>query len=98
SPGVPGNIPVLALAREQKIEIWSEIELAFRLAPLTWVAVTGTNGKTTTTSLVAAMFEKAGGPYLCGGNIGRALADEVERLDPQGVVVAEVSSFQLEEI
>ena len=98
SPGVPGDIPVLMQARAASIEILSEIELAFRLAPRRWVAVSGTNGKTTTTSLIAAIFERAGAEFLCGGNIGRALADEVERLGDKGVVVAEVSSFQLEEI
>ncbi|MES2202536.1 MAG: UDP-N-acetylmuramoyl-L-alanine--D-glutamate ligase [candidate division FCPU426 bacterium] len=98
SPGVPGDLPILSAARKAGIVVLSEIELAFNLAPRRWVAVTGTNGKTTTTSLIAAMFERAAFPYLCGGNIGRALADEVDRLDPRGTVVAEVSSFQLEEI
>jgi UDP-N-acetylmuramoylalanine--D-glutamate ligase len=98
SPGVPSAIPPLQRARQRGLEVWSEIELAYRLARRRWLAVTGTNGKTTCTSLVAAMLERAGGPYLCGGNIGRGLADEVERLDPSGIVLAEVSSFQLEEI
>jgi UDP-N-acetylmuramoylalanine--D-glutamate ligase len=100
SPGVPGNLEILRQARQRGIVILSEIELAYQLAAAShrWVAVTGTNGKTTTTSLLAAMFEKSGQPYLCGGNIGKALADEVGALDEAGVVVAEVSSFQLEEI
>ena len=58
SPGVPGNIEILAEARRRGIVILSEIELAFQLTRRRWLAVTGTNGKTTTTSLIAAMFEK----------------------------------------
>jgi UDP-N-acetylmuramoylalanine--D-glutamate ligase len=98
SPGVPGTLGILSQARSRGIEIWSEIELAYRLAQRRWTAITGTNGKTTTTALIAAIYERAGKSFLCGGNIGRALADEVERLDEGGTVVAEVSSFQLEEI
>jgi UDP-N-acetylmuramoylalanine--D-glutamate ligase len=98
SPGVPGTIPVLLKARELKVPIWSEIELAYVLAKHRWLAVTGTNGKTTTTSLLAAMADADGGPYLCGGNIGKALADAVQDLPAAGLVIAEVSSFQLEEI
>ncbi len=98
SPGVPGGIPILLEARARGLEILGEIELAWRMAPRRWLAVTGTNGKTTTTSLLAAMLEASGKPMLLGGNIGRGLADEVESLPEEGIVVAEVSSFQLEEI
>lgn len=97
SPGVPGNIPILGAARARGLEVLGEIELAFRLARRRWLAVTGTNGKTTTTSLLAAMVAEAGAPFLLGGNIGAGLADRVEGLEADGLVVAELSSFQLEE-
>jgi UDP-N-acetylmuramoylalanine--D-glutamate ligase len=98
SPGVPGNNAFVKAARAKGIRIWSEIELAYRLSPRRWLAVTGTNGKTTTTSLLHAMFKSAGFPALLGGNIGAALADRVEDAPPEAPVVAELSSFQLEEV
>jgi UDP-N-acetylmuramoylalanine--D-glutamate ligase len=98
SPGVPGNSPFVRQARAKGVEVVSEIELAFRLSPRPWAAITGTNGKTTTTSLVYAIFERAGAPALLGGNIGQALADRVEDAPAGAAVVAEVSSFQLEDV
>jgi len=98
SPGVPGHSPFVQAARAKGIPVISEIELAFRLKPLRWLAVTGTNGKTTTTSLLHAMFVQAQWPVLLGGNIGEALADRVEKASDETAVVAEVSSFQLEDI
>jgi UDP-N-acetylmuramoylalanine--D-glutamate ligase len=98
SPGVPGSLPIVAAARDKGIPVISEIELAFRLKARRWVAVTGTNGKTTTTSLIHAMVERAGEPVLLGGNIGLPLADRVEAAPAGAVVVAEVSSFQLEDV
>ena len=72
SPGVPANLPALVLARARGIPVWSEIELAWRFLRGKLVAITGSNGKTTTTSLVAHILETAGIPTLVGGNIGSA--------------------------
>ncbi|HEX2293863.1 MAG TPA: UDP-N-acetylmuramoyl-L-alanine--D-glutamate ligase, partial [Actinomycetota bacterium] len=76
-------------------EIWSEIELAYRMGECTFLAVTGTNGKTTTTSLLAAMLAEGGERSAAGGNIGIPIVDAVEEVGPDGVVALEVSSFQL---
>jgi UDP-N-acetylmuramoylalanine--D-glutamate ligase len=97
SPGVSNRIPFVKAARARGIDVWSEIELAWRLKQRRWLAVTGTNGKTTTTSLLHAMFRAAAFPSLLGGNIGEALADRVEDAPDEAAVVAEVSSFQLED-
>ena len=70
SPGVPANLPELELARKRGIPVWSEIELAWRFLRGTLIAITGSNGKTTTTSLVAHILKTAGIPMLVGGNIG----------------------------
>ena len=98
SPGVPNHIAFIQAARKQDIPVWSEIELAYRLKARRWVAVTGTNGKTTTTSLIYAMFGADGAPALLGGNIGEALAERTLDASDETAVVAEVSSFQLEDI
>lgn len=103
SPGVPKTAPILQEAVRRGIPVWSEIELAYRLTSAPIVAVTGTNGKTTTTLLIAAMLEAAGEPALICGNVS---ADEIKRTlveaavssDHSGnaILVAEISSFQLE--
>jgi UDP-N-acetylmuramoylalanine--D-glutamate ligase len=94
SPGVPRVHPLLAAARERGIPIASEIELAARLGRARLVAITGTNGKSTTTSVVGRALELAGIRTFTGGNLGRPL---IEALDTDADVwVAEVSSFQLE--
>ena len=96
SPGVPEAHPVYGLAGEAGVPIYSEIELAGVAAAardLPLVAVTGTNGKTTVTTLIAEMFNAGGRRALAAGNIGRPLLDAVH--DDVDVVVAEVSSFQL---
>jgi UDP-N-acetylmuramoylalanine--D-glutamate ligase len=98
SPGVPNQIPFVQAARVKGIQVISEIELAFSLKARRWLAVTGTNGKTTTTSLLHAIFKAAAFPALLGGNIGEALADRVEDAPEDAAVVAEVSSFQLEDV
>jgi len=98
SPGVPANLPALALARVAGIPVWSEIELAWRFLRGKLVGITGSNGKTTTTSLVAHILKTAGIPTLTGGNIGVPLLSLVERSTDSSVTVAELSSFQLEEI
>jgi len=98
SPGVPVALPPLVLADVSGIPVWSEIELSWRLLRGKLVAITGSNGKTTTTSLVAHILETAGIPTLVGGNIGAPLISQVESSADSSVTVAEVSSFQLEAI
>jgi UDP-N-acetylmuramoylalanine--D-glutamate ligase len=98
SPGVPANLAALELARTKGIPVWSEIELAWRFLRGKLVAITGSNGKTTTTSLVAHILQTAGVPTLVGGNIGTPLLALVESSTDSSVTVAEISSFQLETI
>ena len=98
SPGVPANLPPLEAARARGIPVWSEIELAWRFLRGKLVAITGSNGKTTTTSLVAHILKTAGVPVLTGGNIGVPLVSLVESSADSTVTVAEISSFQLETI
>jgi UDP-N-acetylmuramoylalanine--D-glutamate ligase len=98
SPGVPANLPVLELARAKGIPVWSEIELAWRFLRGKLVAITGSNGKTTTTSLVAHILKTAGIHTLVGGNIGVPLLALVESSTDSTVTAAEISSFQLETI
>jgi len=98
SPGVPTKLAALELARAEGIPVWSEIELAWRFLRGKLVAITGSNGKTTTTSLVAHILKTAGIPTLVGGNIGVPLLALVESSTDSTVTVAEISSFQLETI
>lgn len=102
SPGVPGTVPPVQAAEKCRIPIWSELELAGRLIRKPVIAVTGTNGKTTTTTLLGYIFEKAGIPVAVAGNIGIPLISEVDRILHCGQEikywVVEVSSFQLERI
>ncbi|MGE5544181.1 MAG: UDP-N-acetylmuramoyl-L-alanine--D-glutamate ligase [Bacillota bacterium] len=99
SPGIPLDNPLLAHCIEDGIPVISEIELAFRLKPpgLQFLAITGTNGKTTTTALVADILHKSGIPSAAAGNIGLPLTQVIEELD-RGMVAVECSSFQLETI
>ena len=98
SPGVP-PLPAIAAAEAKGVPIWSEIELASRFLQGALVAVTGTNGKSTVTSLIAAMGEAAGVPTFAGGNLGTPLIEAVGTPAGEGgLVVAEVSSFQLERV
>jgi len=96
SPGVPPSVAPLVSARQQGIPVTGELELVYRYARTPIVAITGTNGKTTTTSLVGEIFKAAGRRTLVGGNIGTTLVDVIEDYGPQDIIVAEVSSFQLE--
>jgi UDP-N-acetylmuramoylalanine--D-glutamate ligase len=98
SPGVPHTIPPLATARAQGIPVIGELELAGRFIPEPIVAVTGTNGKTTVTELVGAMLAASGRRVFVGGNIGAPLIGHVASGASSEVVVAEVSSFQLDTI
>jgi len=97
SPGVPNDAPVLIAARERGIEIVGELELAWRLLPNRFVAVTGTNGKTTTVELLGAIWRAAGLPVAVAGNVGTPLSSLVGLLDPAATVICEASSFQLED-
>ena len=97
SPGVPQEAPVVAAARERGIEVSGELEVAWRALPNALLAVTGTNGKTTTTELLGHLHREAGVPVAVAGNVGRPLADLVGKLDTDTSVVAECSSFQLED-
>jgi UDP-N-acetylmuramoylalanine--D-glutamate ligase len=100
SPGVPLTIPPVETAERLGIPVWSELELAARFVREPIIAVTGTNGKTTTTALTGYIFQQAGRRVLVAGNIGIPLIREVERAGEQGFGVdywiLEVSSFQLE--
>lgn len=97
SPGVPGEAPVVAAARERGLTVMGELELAWRLLPNPFIAVTGTNGKTTTTELIGHVHREAGVAVAVAGNVGTALTSLVGTADPAAVVVCEASSFQLED-
>jgi len=99
SPGVPLGIPILDLARQKNIPIIGEVELASGFAEAPIAALTGTNGKTTTTTLTGEIFKDAGWNTVVAGNIGTAFADVVEdTVGEKAVNVLEVSSFQLDTI
>ena len=95
SPGVPETAPVLCWAVEAGVPVLSEVELASRACPGPIVAVTGTNGKTTVTTLIGQLLRAAGRPVEVCGNIGRPFCDVVDRVRAGTVVVLEISSFQL---
>jgi UDP-N-acetylmuramoylalanine--D-glutamate ligase len=97
SPGVPNEAPVIAAARERDITVLGELELAWRLLPNRFVAVTGTNGKTTTTELLGAIWREAGLPVELAGNVGTPLSSLVGQVAPEATIVCEVSSFQAED-
>jgi len=96
SPGVPTEQPVFEAARQHGAEIIGELELASRWVKGPIVAITGTKGKSTTTTLLGRMFKESGRDVLVGGNIGVPLSAQVEASTPETMHVVEVSSFQLE--
>ncbi|MBU2623377.1 MAG: UDP-N-acetylmuramoyl-L-alanine--D-glutamate ligase [Proteobacteria bacterium] len=98
SPGVPHTIEPVTRAAERGAIVTGEIELASRFIKEPIVAVTGTNGKTTTTTLIGNMLEESGLKVFVGGNIGKPLIDYAESENRADVVVAEISSFQLDTI
>ncbi len=98
SPGVPSDLPVLKQARESGVAVWSEIELAYRFTKGKYLAVTGSTGKSTTVSFLGAIMEAAGLSHAVAGNIGIPLIAVVPALGSEAFVVAEISSFQLENI
>jgi UDP-N-acetylmuramoylalanine--D-glutamate ligase len=97
SPGVPQDAPVVRAARERGLLVLGELELGWRLLPNDVIAITGSNGKTTTTELVGQIHREAGIPVAVAGNVGTALTTLPGTLDPAAVVVCEASSFQLED-
>jgi UDP-N-acetylmuramoylalanine--D-glutamate ligase len=98
SPGVPAEEPLLASARELGVPVWGEVELAYRFCHGRIVAVTGSNGKSTTTSMIGAIFRQAGIPGGTGGNLGTPFADLLQLDSPQAIHAIELSSFQLETV
>jgi UDP-N-acetylmuramoylalanine--D-glutamate ligase len=96
SPGVPTDAPLLQSARAKGITIWSEIELAYRFLKGKLVGITGSNGKTTTTSLVDHILKGAGYSTILAGNIGTPLIGRVDASRDDTITVLELSSFQLE--
>lgn len=95
TPGMNFNLPELEAARKKGIAVTSEMEVFFDLCPATIFAVTGSDGKTTTTTLIAEMLKAEGKTVYLGGNIGKPLLPEIEKITADDYVVAELSSFQL---
>ena len=95
TPGLRPDVPQLIAAADKGAVITSEMELFFELCPCKIIAVTGSDGKTTTTSLIGEMLKKEGYTTYIGGNIGKPLLDEVENMKADDKVVLELSSFQL---
>ena len=98
SPGVPSDLEILDEARKRDISVISELELGYRFAKAPIIAVTGTNGKTTTTTLIGEILKNDGRNITLAGNIGIPLVREVEKAENKDYLVVEVSSFQLENI
>jgi UDP-N-acetylmuramoylalanine--D-glutamate ligase len=97
SPGVPQEAPVIQAARDRGLVVVGELELGWRLVPNEVIAITGSNGKTTTTELVGQIHREAALSVAVAGNVGTALSSLAGRLDDAAVVVCEASSFQLED-
>jgi len=97
SPGVPREASVIAAALERGIDVVGELELAWRAVPNRTVAVTGTNGKTTTVELLAHLYRTAGEPVAIAGNVGTPLSSLAGTVEPDATVICEASSFQLED-
>jgi UDP-N-acetylmuramoylalanine--D-glutamate ligase len=97
SPGVPSQAPVIAAARSRGLPVMGELELAWRMLPNEFIAVTGTNGKTTTTELIGHIHREAGLPVAVAGNVGTAACSLLGSLGPEVTIACEASSFQLED-
>jgi UDP-N-acetylmuramoylalanine--D-glutamate ligase len=97
SPGVPPQAPVVAAARAGGLAVMGELELGWRLTPNPFIAITGTNGKTTTTEWIGHILRTAARPVAVVGNVGTAVSSLAGHVDPAAVVVCECSSFQLED-
>ena len=98
SPGVPTSAPIVQAALNLGIAVCSELEVAALFCDAPTVAITGTNGKTTTTALLGSILQQAGRRAIVAGNIGTPLSSHVHKTDPETVVVLEVSSFQLDHV
>ena len=98
SPGVPAANLLLQAARERGIPVWSEIELAWRFVTVPVIAVTGTNGKTTTVHMIEAILRRGGLRVKVAGNIGYPMVQAVDEQEGQDFLLLEVSSFQLAHI
>jgi UDP-N-acetylmuramoylalanine--D-glutamate ligase len=98
SPGVPAESPLPSAARARGVPVWSEVELGYRLLRHPFIGVSGTNGKTTTSELLGAIFRAAGSPVAVAGNVGRPLTSFDGALEADAWIVCELSSFQLEDI
>ena len=96
SPGVPADDPYLKLARSKRITVWSEIELAYRFLEGELIGITGSNGKTTTTTLIHHILSTAGYHAILAGNVGTPLISCVEQMNAETLSAVELSSFQLE--
>lgn len=96
SPGVPHPHPILEALRAEGISVIGEVELAYRFCQAPIIAVSGTNGKGSTTVMIGKMLEAAGLPHLVAGNIGLPLTSQIDRTAEVDFVVLEVSSFQME--
>ena len=97
SPGVPNEAAVLEAARDAGTPIYSELELGWRMLESPFVAVTGTNGKTTTVELLGEIWRAAGKPVAVAGNVGTAVTSLVGQIGAETTVICEASSFQLED-
>ena len=98
SPGVPVDAPMLEEYRQAEIPVWGEIELAYTYAKGSVIAITGTNGKTTTTTLVGEIMKAVYDSVFVVGNIGNPYTEEALKMQEHTVTVAEISSFQLETV
>jgi UDP-N-acetylmuramoylalanine--D-glutamate ligase len=98
SPGIPSDAPVVLEAQKRGIKVVSELEVASWYCTVPIIAVTGTNGKTTTTTLLGRMLHDAGRQHIVAGNIGDAFSNYAAQLNSNSVAVVEVSSFQLDHI
>ncbi len=98
SPGVPEEAEPVVAARRRGVPVWSEVELAYSLLPNPFDAITGTNGKTTTTALLGHLFATAGRAARILGNIGVPVTSAIGHAGPDEELVVEVSSFQLEDV
>lgn len=96
SPGVPCDLPFLLEAQKNGIPVWSEVELAYTMTPCPIIAITGTNGKTTTTTLAGELLKAEYPNTAVVGNIGVPYSEKIESLTNNDWVVAEISSFQME--
>ena len=98
SPGVPTDLPLVKSFYEQGLPVWGEVELAYRVGNGEVLAITGTNGKTTTTALLGKIMQDARESVFVVGNIGTPYTSKALEMKPNSVTVAEISSFQLETI